>query len=156
MFTYNMAEDFVNRLLQSLYIRDPRQLTIENISCLLGIRVDYWEFSSETAFYRGKCVMFLEYKDTSQRQWQEFAHELCHYFWHVGRQEFLPYSFYQLQEWQANNFSYHLCVPTVMLQQLKGVTVYKVMNLFNVEYDFALHRIEMYKNKFFGGVGNAL
>lgn len=149
MFTYTMMEDFVNRLLRSLYIQAPQQLTIENISNMLGFKVYLWEYSSETDFYKGKCIMFLEYKETEQKQWQEFAHELCHYFLHVGRQEFLPKAFVQLQERQANNFSYHFCVPTIMLRQLKGVTVYKVMNLFNVEYEFALRRLEMYRNKFF-------
>lgn len=34
-----------------------------------------------------------------------------------------------------------------MLQEIKGVDVYDVVELFNVEFDFALRRLEMYKNK---------
>lgn len=55
--------------------------------------------------------------------------------------------FIDLQEWQANHFAYHFCVPTFMLEDLEEVTIYEIMNLFNVCYDFASKRIEMYQNK---------
>src|SRR5699024_12610101 len=84
---------------------------------------------------------------TYQQQWQEFGHELCHVLWHAGRQENISDSFCSYQEGQADNFAYHLCIPTFMLCRLKGVSTYEVMNLFNVEYGFASKRLEMYRNK---------
>src|SRR5690625_2772027 len=114
MFTYTKTEDFVLKLLLSLGIKNPQELTIENVAKLLKIKVKYWEFGSETSFYRGKTVIYLQHKETDQAQWQEFCHELCHAFWHAGRQEFLPYLFVQLQEYQANLFAYHFTVPTFM------------------------------------------
>ncbi len=45
------------------------------------------------------------------------------------------------------------CAPLLItsngtyVSYVKGVTVYDVMNLFNVEFDFALRRLEMYKSK---------
>ncbi|CDQ41467.1 hypothetical protein M948_20780 [Virgibacillus sp. CM-4] len=153
MLTYTRAEEFVYKLLKYLDIQSPRQLNIENISKQLGIKVQYWNYSSELDCYKGRYVMSLELKETMQEQWQEFAHELCHFFWHEGRQEFIPILFLQLQEWQANNFSYHLSVPTFMLQQIDNASPIVIANTFNVEYEFACHRFEMYRNKlYFQGV----
>ncbi|HLR71553.1 MAG TPA: ImmA/IrrE family metallo-endopeptidase [Pseudogracilibacillus sp.] len=79
-----------------------------------------------------------------------FGHEVCHYLRHCGNQLKMHPLFLQLQESQANHFAYHFCVPTFMLQQLREVTIYDVMELFNVEFDFALRRLEMYRNNVLG------
>lgn len=84
---------------------------------------------------------------TKQQQWQKFGHEVCHYLIHCGQQLNMYYLFRDLQENQANYFAYHFCIPTFMLEDLKEVTVYEVMNLFNVEYEFAFKRLEMYERK---------
>lgn len=147
MLIYTRSEEFIYRLLKSLGVVKPHEMTLENIAKLLNIKVRYWEFSSETIFHKGKFILFLEGKENKQEQWQEFAHELCHHFWHTGRQEYLPKLFMQLQEYQADYFAYHFCVPTFMLDNLKEVSVCKIMDLFNVEEEFAYRRLEMYQNK---------
>lgn len=37
-----------------------------------------------------------------------------------------------------------------MLMQFKGAEVYDVMDLFNVDYSFALRRLEMFRSKMIG------
>lgn len=55
--------------------------------------------------------------------------------------------FIDLQEYQAAYFAYHFSIPTFMLEDLKEVSACEIMNLFNVEEEFALRRLEMYQNK---------
>lgn len=153
MFYYTRTEDYVKQLLLKLNINQPSDLTIDKISNALRVPVYYWEFSSETVYRNGKCLIFLQATNSEQVQWQEFSHEIAHFLWHTGRQEFLPPTFIELQEWQANYFSYHLCVPTFMLERVKTkITPKHVMNLFNVEYEFACKRLEMYRNKWLASI----
>lgn len=69
-----------------------------------------------------------------------------HYCFDRGRQNYLMNSFIQYQEVKADYFAYHFCIPTFILQQLKGVTAYEIANIFNVEQSFALKRMDMYKS----------
>lgn len=138
---YSYLENYVKHLLLSIEITDPEHLTIENVSHKLNLEVSYnkkaYRFSNEILLERG----------TKQQEWTCFAHELGHYLMHSGIQLTLPPLAVNWQEKQANHFTYHFCVPTFMLEKLKPLTVYDVSNLFNVEYDFAIKRIEMYQNK---------
>lgn len=148
MFFYSKTEDYVKKFLKRLFIVEPSGLSINRISASMNLTVKYWEFSSETVIRKSKCIVFLNEAQSEQAQWQEFTHELCHILWHVGRQEHLPKSFVELQEWQAEYFSYHLCVPTFMLQKIPKLSVQAIMHTFNVERGFAEKRLEMYKSKF--------
>jgi len=51
------------------------------------------------------------------------------------------------QEYKADYFAYHFCVPTFMFRKLRELNIYEIMNLFNIEFDFGLRRLELYKNK---------
>lgn len=64
----------------------------------------------------------------------------------------MPPLFREYQEFKANNFMYHACVPTFMLDELNicdstAVTVSWTQKLFNVEHEFAKTRIEQYLNQ---------
>ncbi|WP_158589669.1 MULTISPECIES: ImmA/IrrE family metallo-endopeptidase [Clostridia] len=150
---FTRTEDYIQRFLLQQNIHKPNDLTIKNIASSLNIPVYYWEYSSECVYLNERCLIFLNSNRSEQEQWQEFGHEIAHFLWHTGRQEFLPSTFIELQEWQANYFSYHLCIPTFMLQRIKTkITPKYVMNLFNVEYDFACKRLEMYRNKWLASI----
>lgn len=137
----NNIERYIYELYKSIQISHPDQLKIQDIANKLGISVFYGSVN-----LRFNNVIVLK-KSNPQIEWQNFGHELCHCLRHVGNQLNMHYLFVELQEYQANHFAYHFCVPTFMLQQLREVTIYEVMNLFNVEYDFAYTRLEMYQNK---------
>jgi len=141
------TELYVQRLLQSLSICHSSQLNIETISRKSNIKVRYWEYSSESVHWKGNKVIFLNENLTDKQQWQEFGHELCHTLWHAGRQEQISESLCKYQEWQADHFMYHLCIPTFMIMKLKEVTAHDVMDLFNVEFNFALRRLDMLQSK---------
>lgn len=142
---YTHLEDYINDIYKMMNISKPSELNMYFIAQRLGIEIIY-----RKAPFRYGSVIALSY-GTIQQRWQTFGHELCHYLVHYGQQLHMHPLFRDLQEYQSNRFAYHFCVPTFMLQQIKEVTVYKIMNLFNVEFDFALHRLEMYKNKFYKG-----
>src|SRR5690625_3738218 len=137
----NNIERYVYNLYKSIQIEHPEQLEINSIASKLGISVLYGSIS-----FSFNNVVILE-KTNKQMEWQTFGHEICHVLRHAGNQLNMHPLFVQLQEWQADYFAYHFCVPTFMLQQLMEVTIYDVMELFNVEYDFAYTRLEMYQNK---------
>ena len=139
--SYTLIEDYVRDLYHRLSITEPHQLRIENISEKLDLEVFY-----SNATFRFYNSIILE-RTNRQKEWQEFGHEVCHYLRHHGNQLTMNNLFLGLQEHQADYFAYHFCVPTFMLDRLKELTVYDVMSLFNVEYEFALKRIDMYQSK---------
>src|SRR5699024_4872986 len=114
----------------------------------LNVRLHYWEYSSVITRRKDVYILFINESVNSQKQWQEFGHEMYHYFYDNTRYDLLKESYAVYGESKADYFAYHFCVPSFMLRKIKGVDVYDVMRLFNVEFDFALRRLEMYKSKF--------
>lgn len=141
---YTHIEDYIIELYNNMAISHPEQIEMEKIALNLGIKLHYG-----TSTYLFGDNIIIQY-ETRQRQWQLFGHEVCHYLRHYGNQLNMRESFKNLQEWQANYFAYHFCIPTFMLDKLYNYTVTDIMNLFNVEFDFALRRLEMYQNKLYG------
>src|SRR5690625_2399644 len=137
----NNIERDVYNLYKSIQISHPEQLKIQSIANKLRIKVLYG-----TVSFRFNNAIVLK-KTSAHKEWQMFGHELCHVLRHVGNQLNMHHLFVQLQEWQADYFAYHFCVPTFMLLNLREVSVNVIANKFNVEYDFALRRFEMYQNK---------
>lgn len=149
----NHTEQYIQQFYKSIEINDPLLLTIELIVDHLDLEVVYWPHSSAIAIHGDRYIVFLNDNLSIQQQWQEFGHEMYHYFYDDTNYCLLKESFAEYGETKADYFAYHFCVPTFMLMQLKEVSVYDVMELFNVEYDFALRRLEMYKNKMLERVG---
>jgi|SRR5690625_412301 len=143
----NATEKFVMRFYQNIDVHEPFLLSKEKIVDHLGIKLIYWKNTSSIARYKGNYYLFLNENLTEQRQWQEFGHEMSHYFFDQQDKKLMFSSFIDYRETKADYFAYHFCVPTFMLYNLKGVDVYDVMELFNVEFEFALRRLKMYEGK---------
>ncbi|MET1032334.1 ImmA/IrrE family metallo-endopeptidase [Domibacillus tundrae] len=65
----------------------------------------------------------------------------------------------QLQEWQANTFALHFCIPTFMLQKLdlpfhKQLAITEVAHIFGVAYTFAEERLALYEIQMMGVMYN--
>lgn len=138
---YTHIEDYIKELYTLLSISKPDQLDITTIASKLGVNLLY----GKTTFLDGNDIVIK--KSTKQREWQIFGHELCHYLRHCGQQLKMHYLFRELQEYQANYFAYHFCIPTFMLDKLSNYNANDIAQLFNVEFHFALRRLEMYQNK---------
>lgn len=144
--TYSHLEDFVLQIYRYLAIYQPEQINVVDIAQKMGIKLHYDNFSLRYDNY------IVIKKSTKQKEWQDFAHELGHYLRHEGNQMKMFPMFRELQEYQADSFSYHFCVPTFMLDQLYHYDANDIARRFNVEYQFAYRRLEMYQSKIFGGV----
>lgn len=150
----NRTERNIKHFYQSINLKTPYCLSIENVANKLNLSIIYWKFPSEITLYKGIYKMFINEQLNDRQIWQDFGHEIGHFLLHEGSQSNMYNLFLNYQESQADYFAHHFCVPTFMLQNIKGVDVYKIMNLFNVEFDFALRRLEMYQNKLLNRRGN--
>lgn len=151
------TEDFVKELYTRMGILEPNQLDYMYIANELGIKVfpaPYENGPSQALFAREIPFIFLAQNLTYAQKWQDFCHELCHVLQHTGNQSKMPASWIEYQENKANNFMYHACIPTFMLDELEifrddAISVLYIQSHFNVEYDFAEKRIEQYiSNKY--------
>lgn len=143
---YTHIEDYIYELYKSIGVMNPNDLDMRFIAKQLGVDVVY----KRKSFRLDNEIILV--RSGEREEWVEFGHEICHFLRHVGSQLNMPPLFRQLQEWQANYFAYHFCVPTFMLDRLLNYTLSDIMNLFNVGYEFASKRLEMYKNKFYSRV----
>ncbi|MFJ5766767.1 ImmA/IrrE family metallo-endopeptidase [Lysinibacillus sp. NPDC093210] len=149
MFCNNHLEDYIKDLYIRMGITIPAFLDFQVISERIGIKVFFWSDSSQALFANNQPFIFLNQSSSMQQQWQEFCHELAHVLLHSGDQFYMYPLFREYQEYKANNFMYHACVPSFMLDELEPteLTVENVQRLFNVEYDFAFKRLEQYRSK---------
>ncbi len=142
----NNTESYIYYLYENINVLSNDHLSIDNISRIFNFEIIYWGYSSELVCFKDKHKMFINEQLTPQEQWQDFGHEMYHYFFDETSYSQLNEGYGAYSESKADYFMYHFCVPSFMLQQLKGVTAYDIMDLFNVEFDFALRRLEMYRN----------
>ncbi|MFF2797078.1 ImmA/IrrE family metallo-endopeptidase [Lysinibacillus xylanilyticus] len=152
MYYYSHLEDYIRDFYIKMGIVSPNFLDYRKISIYIGIKVFYWSDNSQALFANEQPFIFLDETLSQQQQWQEFCHELAHVLLHTGDQYYMSPLFREYQERKANNFMYHACMPTFMLQDLQLCdctpnTVLKLQELFNVEYEFALKRLTQYYNK---------
>src|SRR5690606_31095397 len=146
----NRTESFIINFYQSINIKFPSELSILCIAEKLDLEVHFWNFGSAITERKGIYKIFINNNLNARQQWQDFGHEMYHYFFDNSRYDLLKESYAEYGESKADYFAYHFCVPTFMLDNLKEVSVYEVMELFKVEFDFALKRLEMYRNKVLG------
>lgn len=138
---YTHLEDYIYNLFKLAGINEPKDLTIENVSNKLDLTVTYkkkaFRFDNEINIQRSNKM----------QEWLDFAHEICHYLRHCGSQVGMHPLFRQLQEYQADYFAYHFCVPTFMMEDLRINYIKEIVCHFNVDWDFATRRFEIYQNK---------
>lgn len=140
---YSHLEDFIYNLYKSIGITNPSDLNMPLIAKELGVEITYKEnafrFDNEIILVRG----------TKREEWMEFGHEICHFLRHSGNQLNMHRLFVRLQEWQAESFMYHFCVPTFMLRTLdlprdRRKAIWEIQKAFSVSYEFAEIRLEKF------------
>lgn len=147
-----LLEETIKDIYLDLKIYHPRQLDILEIADLLNIKVHFINLSSRT--YKGEII--IDSRLSPEEQWEDFAHELCHVLFQYGNQILNINSlFLEYQEWKANNFALHFCVPTFMLQ--KSLLKHKIesipeaipyiINNYNVTDKIALKKLIHFRNQ---------
>ncbi len=146
---YNHLEDYIHQLYLNIDITSPEQLNINHIATKLKIFV--FLGAHKSMCYRN--MIYIDSRLSKEEQWQQFAHELCHVLWHSGNQLGIYPPFREYQEWKANSFASHFCVPTFMLEQLNlpaeyNQALFLIQTIFNVEENFAKKRLNQHYMKF--------
>lgn len=143
---YTHLEDYIHNLYHSIGITDPSQLDMFTIATRLKVEIAYrkkiFAFGNEVVLSRTDSV----------QEWMDFGHELCHVLRHRGLQLNMDPLYVELQEWKADNFMYHFCVPTFMLEKLKlprtrNETIGLIAKVFNVSHNFAAVRLDKWMNQ---------
>ena len=152
MLYYTHLEDYIKKIYTSIGINKPEQLKRYSIASELGITLYTFNGASEGVYSNGRQYIFLNRNLTSEEQWQEFGHELCHVLRHAGNQKKMSRLFIEYQEWQADNFALHFCVPTFMLRAMslprdRKQAIWEIQMAFNVTYEFAKIRLEKFSQK---------
>lgn len=150
------SEDDVKNLYHEMSIYAPQEIDICNIASSLNINLNFSDISSQALKIKGEYYIFINNTNSIQEQWQDFGHELGHWLKHVGDQKKLNISFRHLQEWQADSFMFHFCVPTFMLLNL-NISNYSniedgvpyISKIFNVTEDFSRERLRMFQRQMF-------
>lgn len=145
---YTQIEDYIYKMYKSIGINCPTELDMLSIAKKLGVEIIY----KKTVFSFNNEIVLI--KGTPRQEWVYFGHEICHYLRHSGSQLNMHPLFIELQEWQADNFMYHFCVPTFMLQRIRlppdrNAATYLIVETFNVDYAFAEERLERYQRKLY-------
>lgn len=143
----NRTEIYVEKLYKNIDIYYPHQLCKDFISQQFRLSIVYWPYTSEITLYKGIYKMFINQRQSLRQQWQDFGHEMYHFCHDHVVYDRLHESYAEYGESKADYFAYHFCVPTFMLMDLNEVNIYVIANRFNVEYDFAIRRFEMYQSK---------
>lgn len=143
--TYNNLEEYVLHLLNRIDIYHPHQLNIETVHSRLGLAVHY--IPHDAMFVDGH--LFLDSRKKCAEQWQDFGHEVAHALLHAGDQAVLPLSMREYQEWKAESFAQHFCIPSFMLDKIKvpnykREAVWMIQEEFGVSQEFAKKRLDQY------------
>ncbi|WP_167360121.1 ImmA/IrrE family metallo-endopeptidase [Halobacillus dabanensis] len=149
---YTSLESYVYKLLHSIQKIKPEHLAFEEIAKKLDIELEYWNRSSEAVINGNKGLILLNQSLSKKEQNFEFGHELAHVLMDCGQQYGMPDLFREYQEWKADSFALHFCVPTFMLEDLDiPHDIYKatrlVQKIFNVTTEVAIKRLKQLENK---------
>jgi len=100
-----------------------------------------------------ECFIIIDSRLTTQQQFEEFCHELCHAMWHVGSQRNMPLPYLNYQEWKAEGFMLQASVPSFMIEQVIKNADYKyeavslISRSFGITEDIAFKRLNQHLSK---------
>ncbi|WP_017728562.1 ImmA/IrrE family metallo-endopeptidase [Halalkalibacterium ligniniphilum] len=130
----NLREEKIAKKYKELGIQNPHDLTIENLSSLFKIKVNYYEYETD-CLYNDKCaMMYINNQQSKEDIRKDFFHEMAHYFVHCGDQRDMPLEFERLQERQAHWTSLYLSMPRYIFEPIMN----EVKSLIELREIFAL------------------
>ncbi len=149
LYTYTHLEDFIQNIYLKLNIQEPQQLSLNSIADTLNIGIHSICTNSQVILFERKYYIFLNDHLTASKQFEEFGHELGHVFLHAANQQHMHPDYRLYQEWKANLFALHFCIPTFMLQNLQPnqLDPYIISDLFGVTVEFACKRLSLYHQR---------
>lgn len=154
-FYLSHLEEYVKNMYLNFGFTEPYHIDMSRIASYFNIWVHYEDVNSMMIKHDGMYSIILDSRLSKEKQWEDFAHELCHVLKHAGNQLNMNKMFRELQEFQANQFMYHFCVPTFMLlkldfPELRCHAAKMIAELFNVTEEFAAKRVELFEKRQIG------
>lgn len=144
-FTLTRKEEYIQKLYIMANIHSPELINDYNMADMLSITLMPAPIDSK----RLGSLIVIDNRIPDEEQHEQFAHELCHSIWHVTNQMLMPDFWTEYQEWTADTFANHYCMPTFMLLDLdlqayrtKKHLYYEMAELFGVTLEFATKRID--------------
>ncbi|UXS60981.1 ImmA/IrrE family metallo-endopeptidase [Staphylococcus ureilyticus] len=134
-----LIDDTVNDLTNDL-IKNDIAPTIDSVSDYLDIIVVYNDYMSCNMNVKGYKVIYIK-TDDSRKMWEDFTHELGHFYLHETDQRHMHDMFNEKQENEANKFSLLFRLPQIEIEQNELFTENELMEYFNVSYDVARQRL---------------
>lgn len=151
-YTYSHLEDFIREVYHKIDIHSPAQLNLYIIADALNIGLYPINDISQALRFDGRDYIFLNNDLKGPERFEVFGHELGHLLIHVGNQTSMSQDFQAYQEWQADLFALHFCIPTFMLREMDlprdfKKAVWVIQQTFNVTNEFAKVRLELWRQK---------
>lgn len=148
-YTYSHLEDFIRKTYQELSINSPSELNIYTMADALNIGLYPINTSSQSLLFDGRHYIFLNSRLAPTERFETFGHELGHILLHSGNQKHMTADYRVYQEWKANLFALHFCVPTFMLQQLSAdyLDPQSISEVFGVTSNLATKRLALHQQK---------
>lgn len=153
-----ILEEWVEKFFILHHIRTPSDLTIENLSAVLGIGVTFApEVTDEVMFDDDYIHIFINSLYSPKRRWEVFCHELCHPLRHMGNQIMLSNEFRELQEMEANAFQFYAAIPFFMVRKIglpedEYESIELLAREFGVTHRFAKQRLEQIQRRVLRGL----
>ncbi|MEC0131485.1 ImmA/IrrE family metallo-endopeptidase [Paenibacillus odorifer] len=95
----------------------PQDLDIDRIAMIFGVEIVYYDNSSFSD--NEDKVIFIDRRHERTEQRKAFFHELCHVIRHSGDQRWMPETFREAQENDANRFALYAAIPFFMIEQVQ-------------------------------------
>lgn len=154
-------EDFVEQLYIQNDITTPKDITVDTLSKSLNVVVEHVRIKSVSYQMKdGKLVILLDERKTTQKQRNDFLHELGHLLRHEGNQILLPKLLVQSQEEDAEQFVLYALMPFFMMQRLelspdRKQAVQQLATVFTVGTELASKRYDQIIRREFEGIAMA-
>lgn len=148
LYPLSHLEEFTQKVYENIEIYDPTALNPYTIADSLNIGLYPIASSSQAVQYGNRKYIFLNNTLSSAKQFEEFGHELGHLLLHTDQQHISP-NYRAYQEWRADLFALHFCIPTFMLLDLhtNDFNHVHISKLFNVTLPFAEKRLSIHQQR---------
>lgn len=142
-------DTWIRQFYEHIGISSPEDMNLYRIAAECRIWIHQAPVRSRAMERNEMATIILDNRLTDKQQWEEFGHELCHILRQSGNQLKMPLPFLQYQEWKADRFALHFCIPTFMLGELEmsdepARTVDSICETFNVTRPFARKRLQLH------------
>lgn len=149
MHYYTQKDIQVTKLYKSKGINSITDLSIENLSSIFQIHVEYSDGPSKCYYEDDFAVIYLNKNQPKPYIRKDFFHELTHVLFHYGDQQVMNEEFKSLQEEQARRIAHYTSMPRHIFEplMLKYQSLTRLTELFELPAEMLKERINMFRSE---------